>query len=313
MALTAEAQAAKQRFIDAQPSPTTSTIEELRHNDDKLFLSLVPDDAIVQPEPGCPVPADWVSVPGADGASTVLYFHGGGYFIGSKEGRRSLGAELSRASGARVLVVGYRLAPENPFPAAVDDALAAYAWLAERVPPETIILAGDSAGGGLAAVVATAATTAASAGRAPRPGGVVLLSPFVDFTTPGASWERNSERDPISNKAMIPVLVEAYLAGGDPRDPLASPVYGNLSGLPPVLIFIGSDEGMVDDVTRYAELVTEAGGEVDLQVYEDMFHVWPAFAAILAEGRKALVHAGEFIRRHAVADVANVADGQATA
>ncbi|WP_131736931.1 alpha/beta hydrolase [Actinomadura roseirufa] len=295
MAASTEAEAAKRRFVDAQPSPTTSSIEELRANDDRLFLSLVPADAVIEPAAGCPVPADWVHVPGADGDVTVLYFHGGGYFIGSKEGRHSLAAEISRYSGARVLVAGYRRAPENRFPAAVEDALSAYTWLRGRVPASSIVLGGDSAGGGLAAIVASAVKDDPET----RAAAAVLFSPFVDFTTPGASWKANSERDPISNGEMIPLLIEHYLGDGDPRDPRASPTYGDLHGLPPVLIFVGGDEGMVDDVADYATRVREAGGDADLQLYPDMFHVWPAFASILTEGRTALAHAGAFIRRHA--------------
>ena len=241
------------------------------------------------------VTAEWVTAEGAPESRVVLYLHGGGYIIGSTRTHRPLMAELSRASSARVLGLDYRLAPEHPFPAPIEDAVAAYRWLLnEGYDPARIAVAGDSAGGGLT----VAALVQIRYVGLPMPGAAVCISPWVDMEGLGESMETRANADPMVGKEGLLLSAKTYLGGSDPRAPLAAPLYADLRGLPPTLIQVGDAEVLLDDSTRLAGIAREAGVHVEMDVWDDMIHVWHLFAPILPEGRQALSQAGEFIKKH---------------
>ena len=241
------------------------------------------------------VTAEWVTAEKATGNRVVLYFHGGGYIIGSPRTHRPMLAELSQSSAARVLALDYRLAPEHPFPAAVEDALAAYHWLLnEGYDPARIAVAGDSAGGGLTVAMMVQARYVGL----PMPAAAVCVSPWVDMEGLGESMETRAEVDPMVMKEGLLLSAKTYLGGSDPRAPLAAPLYADLRGLPPILIQVGDAEVLLDDSTRLAGVAREAGVEVQMKVWDDMIHVWHLFAPILPEGKQAISQAGEFIKRH---------------
>jgi monoterpene epsilon-lactone hydrolase len=242
------------------------------------------------------VKAEWVSAPDADAGRAVLYLHGGGYVIGSINTHRSLAARLSRASKARVLVIDYRLAPEHPHPAAVDDSVAAYRWMLTRgLKPARIAVAGDSAGGGLTVATLLAIRDA----KLPLPGAGACLSPWVDLEGIGESMTTKAGVDPIVQKAGLLQMAAAYLGGKAPRTPLAAPLYADLSGLPPLLIQVGTAETLLDDASRLAERARKAGVTVSYEPWESMIHVWHLFAPMLDEGQQAIDRIGEFVRKQA--------------
>ena len=241
------------------------------------------------------VTAEWVTAEGASDSRVVLYFHGGGYIIGSPRTHRAMLAHLSRDAAARVLSLDYRLAPEHPFPAPVEDAVASYRWLLnEGYDPARISVAGDSAGGGL---TVSALVQIRYLGL-PMPGAAVCISPWVDMEGLGESMETRAAADPMVGKENLMVSAKTYLGGADPRAPLAAPLYADLRGLPPILIQVGDAEVLLDDSTRLAGVAREAGVEVRMDVWDDMIHVWHVFAPILPEGKRAISQAGEFIKKH---------------
>ncbi|HTO58747.1 MAG TPA: alpha/beta hydrolase, partial [Pseudomonadales bacterium] len=242
------------------------------------------------------VSAAWITAPNAVRDRTILYLHGGGYVIGSINTHKELASRLSRAAQARVLLIDYRLAPEHPHPAAVDDALAAYRWLLSKgADPKRTAVAGDSAGGGLTVATLVAIRDAGL----PVPATGVCLSPWVDLEGLGDSMTTKSAADPMVQRDGLLKMAAAYLAGKDPRTPLAAPLYANLGGLPPLLIQVGTAETLLDDATRLAERARKAGVNVTLEPWEDMIHVWQAFAPLLPEGQQAIERIGEFVRQHA--------------
>ena len=241
------------------------------------------------------VTAEWVTAESASDSRVVLYLHGGGYVIGSPRTHRPLMAELSQASKGRVLGLDYRLAPEHPFPAPVEDSVAAYRWLlSEGYDPARIAVAGDSAGGGLTVAMMVQARYLGL----PVPGAAVCISPWVDMEGLGESMETRAAADPMVGKENLMVSAKTYLGGSDPRAPLAAPLYADLRGLPPMLIQVGDAEVLLDDSTRLAGIAREAGVEVEMDVWDDMIHVWHLFAPILPEGKQAISQAGEFIKKH---------------
>jgi len=239
------------------------------------------------------VPAEWVSTPGAADDRVVLYLHGGAYVVGSVNTHRDLAGRISRASGARVLNVDYRLAPEHPHPAAVDDATAAYRWLvAGGHAASRLAIAGDSAGGGL-----TVATLVALRDQGqPLPSAGVCFSPWVDLEGVGESMVTRAAADPMVQREHLVRMAKLYLGGLPPRTPLAAPLYADLSGLPPLYIQVGTAETLLDDSTRLAERARKAGVEVTLELWDDMIHVFQAFAMMLPEGQQAIDKIGTFLR-----------------
>ncbi|MDY7095634.1 MAG: alpha/beta hydrolase [Acidobacteriota bacterium] len=232
-------------------------------------------------------------VVGEDGA--VVYFHGGGYVSGSLGTHAELTAKLALAARSPVYLVDYRLAPEEPFPAALEDALAVLRGLAELpVPPRRLALAGDSAGGGLA----LAAMISLREAGEPLPRAAACFSPWVDLEATGESVRTRAEQDKILKGHMLRTIAELYLDGTDPRHPLASPLYGDLRGLPPLLIQVGTAEVLLDDAYRLAQRAREQGVAVELQVEEHLIHVWHLFSSLLPEGQQSICEAGAFLRRH---------------
>jgi monoterpene epsilon-lactone hydrolase len=225
----------------------------------------------------------------------VLYLHGGGFVAGSFRTHRGISGRLARGVGARVLVPNYRLAPEHPFPAALDDSVAVYAaLLAQGVSPADLALAGDSAGGNLV----FALLLKLKALGLPQPGAAVGLSPFVDMTGSGDSMSGNAALDPFLEAAGFPAIVGAYAPGQDPTEPLLSPLFGNLSGLPPCFIQCGSDEILRDDAVRLHAALLAAGVSSELEVWARMPHVWQAFARFLPEARTAIGRIVTFLDSH---------------
>lgn len=237
--------------------------------------------------------AEWTIVDGAADAPVLLYFHGGGYTVGSPLSHRALTARLALAGRTRVLSVDYALAPEAPFPAAVEDGLKSYRWLlGQGHAPETIALGGDSAGGGLAMATLLAARDAGL----PMPAGAVLISPWTDLTCETPTYDTCADLDPIITKAGIDEHAHAYLGGTDPRHPLASPNFADLSGLPPLFIQVGTDEVLLDDARVLAARAREAGVAAEIEVWPGMIHVWHAFYQMLEEGEAAIEGLGGFLR-----------------
>ena len=253
----------------------------------------VPDDVQVTEVIAGGVPAHWLAAPGADAGRVLLFLHGGGFQMGSLRSDGELAARLGRASGMRVLFPEYRLAPEHPFPAAIDDVLAAWHWLrtGQDLSARSIAVAGDSAGGGLAVALLVATRDAGQA----LPAAAVLMSPTVDLTSSGASMTERADQDPFSTPALLRELASGYLAGADPRTPLASPLFASLAGLPPLLVQVGTADLLLSDSERLATAATEAGVDVTLQVGEGLPHVYPIMLGT-PEAAAATEQTGKFLR-----------------
>lgn len=248
------------------------------------------------PEDANGVPAEWVAAPGADPERVVLYFHGGGYVMGSIPSYRELAGRLSRASAARVLLVDYRLAPEHPFPAAVDDVVTVCRWLTSRMGSlRRVVFGGDSAGGGLTLAALVSLRDAGDQ----LPAAAFCISASTDLAKTGDSIRERAHLDPIIQLSSTVAHAKRYLgADGDATNPLASPLYAPMHGLPPLLFLVGTHEMLFDDSTRVAEKARLAGVDVTLDVAEEMVHIWPFFAAILPEGREAIERIGAFVGSH---------------
>jgi acetyl esterase/lipase len=242
------------------------------------------------------VDGEWISPANTPLDKAILYFHGGGFRIGSVASHRDLIAQIALASGCRVLAINYRLAPEHRFPAALDDALAAYGWMLDLgLKPASIAFAGDSAGGNLV----LAAMLALRERGLPLPVSAVLMSPWTDLAATGASYATRAEADPIHQRAMILALAKNYLGGqDDPCDPLVSPLYADLAGLPPLLIQVGDRETVLDDSVMFADLARAAGVDVDLQVWDGMIHVFQMFGVELPEAHQAIASIAGFLNRY---------------
>jgi len=251
-----------------------------------------PEDATREPAEVGGVPAEWFTVPGVREGRTILYLHGGGYVMGMADAYVKLVCDIARPAKARALFPDYRLAPEHPFPAQLEDALAAYRWLIEQgADPAKLAVAGDSAGGGLAAATLVAARDAAL----PMPAAAVMISPWADMEGSSGTREDLRKSDPMIRFEHMEKIRDWFLAGADPRDSRASPIHADLSGLPPMLIQAGGAEMIRDDARLLAERARAAGVEVTLDEWPGMFHVWQFFAHMLSEGRDALERIGAFL------------------
>ena len=248
------------------------------------------------------VPGEWTIDEAAQPEHRMLYLHGGGYVINSPISHRNLASRLSQAAGVSVLSLGYRLAPETKFPGAVEDATAALAWLRENGPdgpsaPQTLFIGGDSAGGGL--TLAALLKTRDAGG--PMPDAAVVLSPWTDLTLSGESMETRHDADPFENREVLARYAREYLARPeDAEDPLASPLFADLAGLPPLLIHVGDAEVLLSDSTELAKRAAAAGVDTTLTVFPEMTHVFQAWAAVLPEGREAIQQIGAFLRERIV-------------
>ena len=247
-------------------------------------------DIAVQKVDAGGVPAEWSLAPGSDPDRVLLYLHGGGYCSGGLDSHRRLVTEAGRAAGARTLALAFRLAPEHPFPAALDDAVTAWHWLrGQGIAAERIVVGGDSAGGGLSLALAMRLRDMGEA----LPGMAWLLSPWTDLTMSGASIAENDAVDPLIHRGYLEELAAAYVpAGMDRADPRISPLFGDLAGLPPLMIQVGAAETLLDDSVRLARRAGAANVPVTMQVWPHMIHAFPMWNAGLDAGRRALREAG---------------------
>jgi acetyl esterase/lipase len=241
------------------------------------------------------VPGEWIMPPGVSGETTIFYIHGGAWMIGSVNTHARLIANICAAADARAFAIDYRLAPENPYPAGLDDCLTAYRWLlAQGTDPARLVIAGDSAGGNL--TLATLLRLRDEGG--PLPAAAVALSPATDMTMSGESMRTRNEADPMLDSEGTPQVREAYCAGQDLKDPYISPLFGDLAGLPPLLIQVGDAEILLDDATRFAKRAEEAGVDITLEVWDEMIHVFQFFAPMLPEATEAIAVIGKFVKSH---------------
>ncbi len=242
------------------------------------------------------VPGEWSIVPGSDLSRVLLFFHGGGYCSGSISSHRRMVTEAGRAAGVRTLAVGYRLAPEHPFPAGFDDALTAWRFLQkEGIAAAHVAVGGDSAGGGLTVALINRLRQAGGE----QPGCAWLASPWTDLTMSGSTLSAKDAVDPLIHQGYLDELADAYLPTGfDRKDPRVSPLYADLEGFPPTLIQVGSDETLLADATRFAAAAGAAEVAVTLEIWPHMIHAWPLWNARLEAGRRALANVGAFIRAH---------------
>ncbi len=281
-------------LLRARERPNPLTVPAMRARMEELGEKFpAPDDALVEPVSAGGCSAEWVAAPGTNLNRQVLYLHGGGYVQGSLNTHRLLTYHLSRDADARVLALDYRLAPEHPFPAAVDDVVSAYKWmLSQGAHPSKITVAGDSAGGGL---VVSALVSIRDSGL-PMPAGGVCISPWTDLAGTGTSFETKRDEDPMLDTTILDWFAGLYLNGADIADPLASPLHADLSGLPPLLVQVGTSEILLDDAARLVERAQAAGVDATLKAWDGMVHVWHLFSPLLSEGRDGLVEAGNFIQ-----------------
>lgn len=272
-----------------------ATMDDFRNLYEEVLTQFVlPDDARSELVDAGGVPAYWVEAPGADPARVALLIHGGGWCMGSAKGYRELAYRLSAASGHRLLVVDYRLAPEHPFPAPHEDVLTAYRWAVQQNGVTSVALVGDSAGGGLV----TGAAVALRDEPVEQPTCLVLMSPLVDLAGGSPSLTERAHLDPLPALTLVQNMGGAYLGGRAPEEtPLASPLHAALHGLPETLVFVGTDEGLHDDGVRLVDKIVAAGGEATLVEGEGMVHIYPLFG-FLPEAAEAVRQAGDFLRQH---------------
>jgi acetyl esterase/lipase len=277
-------------------SPRPETLDVARNRSETEALASYYPPRV---EPTCTptdaggVPAEWIDGPRSEPGKVILFLHGGAYNSGSVQSHRPLAVSVANAAHARVLLLDYRLAPEHPFPAAVKDTLAAYRWLLESgVAPGRIVVAGDSCGGGMVVALLVSLRDAGE----PLPAAGVCLSPWTDLTCTGGSWETNASRELLIDPEPLRQAALLYLGDADPRTPLASPLFADLGGLPPLLIQVGSDELLLSDATGLAERAKAAGVDVTLEVWEGMQHEWQFAIRMLPEARQAVQRIGQFIQ-----------------
>jgi monoterpene epsilon-lactone hydrolase len=277
--------------IKSQPQNPDASLAQRRAGMERIS-ERVPPDVICEKVNAGGVNAEWIAAPGATADRIILYLHGGGYVLGSINTHRAMISRIARAADARALALDYRLAPEHPFPAAVEDVTAAYRWLlAQGYKPGRIVIAGDSAGGGLT----VAALVAIRNAGLPQPAAAVAISPWTDLEGTGESVRTRAAKDVMVTQANLASSAKDYYGAHDPRDPLVSPLYADFRGLPPMLIQVGDAEILLDDATRVAARAKAAGVEVELEVWDEMPHVWHVFAKILPEGQQAIDKLGKFV------------------
>lgn len=286
--------AAIRTMLASQPRPSGPA--ERRQRLDSFGSALgVPDDARLETVQINGVQAEWSATPAADPACAVLYLHGGGYMAGSIVSHRYVAIEIGRSARARTLALDYRRAPEHPYPAQLDDALAAYRYLLDQgLTAGKIAVGGDSAGGNLTLALLIALRTRGL----PLPACGWLVSPWSDLTASGATMQSKAAVDPMIQKPYVLELAQNFAGGRDLSDPLISPQLADLTGLPPLLIQVGSEETLLDDSVMLAGRAGAAGVATTLEIWPDMIHAFTMFFPLVAASRRATVDAGSFIRRH---------------
>ena len=271
------------------------SIEELRNEHFLNALSIpLPKGTVYKSINVDGVPAEWIYCGKITLSKVFLFIHGGGYYRGSVAATRSTAARISAVSGMRCLSIDYRLAPENVFPAAIDDTYIAFKWLIRQgVLSENILVGGVTAGGGLAlSLLLKLKETNES-----QPAGAVAISPWTDLTQSGKTMQTNAKNDPIISKDYLNRMSEIYLSGASALTPLASPLFGDLIGLPPILVQVGTAETMLDDSRRFVRKAEAANVEVKYEAWEDMFHGWHGSAHILDEAKQAIESIGLFCKK----------------
>jgi epsilon-lactone hydrolase len=287
-----ELEAVTQSMFAAREAPPRP-LEEARAGADGFSANFPPPDGILaEPADVGGVPGEWVTAPGSTDQRTIVYLHGGGYVMGSVASHRGAAARIAAASGARAFTVEYPLAPEHPYPAALDAVLAVWQGLLDDgIDASTVVFAGDSAGGGLAIA---AAMRARDEGRR-LPGALVLISPWVDLTCSGETMETNAATDPLINAALRE-RTDQYAPGFDPKEPYLSPLFGDHADLPATLIQVAATECLLDDGRRLAEAMSAAGVDATLEVWPDALHAWHIFAPVIPEAMAAIDAVGAFVR-----------------
>ncbi|MFE2481514.1 alpha/beta hydrolase fold domain-containing protein [Streptomyces sp. NPDC059389] len=273
-------------------SEVPPTLEEQRSGFAAAATRPAPEDVVTRRTVLGGRPA--LELESAEASGRLLYLHGGGYIVGSPDTHAGLVGELARRAGLHATSVDYRLAPEHPFPAAVDDGLAAYRELLESTDPRDLVVAGDSAGGGLGIATLLAAREAGL----PQPAAVVVFSPWADLTLSGASIRSKEGTDPIFTEADVRAYADLYVGAGDRAHPLASPVFADLSGLPPLLVQVGANELLLDDAVRLAGRAGADGVEVTLEILPGLPHVFQHHYGRLDEADAALDRAARFLTAH---------------
>jgi acetyl esterase/lipase len=284
------------KYFVAPKLNENKTIDEWRSGMESLTkLARLPSKTKIENITLNSISAEWICAKNAREDMVVLYLHGGGYNVGSPNTHRELAANISMASGAKVLLPDYRLAPEHPFPSALEDATAVYRWLLDAgLTGKKIAIVGDSAGGGLS--IATSISLRDTG--APLPASIVCLSPWTDLELSGNSIKTHAEIDPMVNLQSLKIMASNYIGDADPRSPLISPIHADLKGISPLLIHVGSDEMLLDDSTRIAEKAKNAGVDITLKIYNQMWHVWHLNARLMPEAKSAINELGSFIRRN---------------
>lgn len=284
------------RYIASKSDPDQS-IPEKRAKLEKDAKSIVrmPRGVSVHSLQAGNVPAEWHEPDAARKETAILYLHGGSYIVGSPRTHRGLAGSIALAGRSPALVVDYRLAPENPFPAALDDALSAYAWLHDSgFAPQRIVIGGDSAGGGLAIAAAVALRERGIS----LPAALFCISPWTDLTGSGGSIRTRAAADPWLKASELTDEAKLYSGQNAPDHPLISPLFADMRGLPPTLIHVGDDEILLSDSTRLEEKMKAAGVDVTLEIWPGMWHVWHAFAPYIPEARLAIERIGTYILKY---------------
>jgi monoterpene epsilon-lactone hydrolase len=278
-------------MMRSRPVQPNLTIQEQRAQTEAMLRFPVADDVRYEEVNAGGVPAEWITTPGASEGRVVYYLHGGGYVLCSVNTHREMISRISRATGARALAINYRLAPECPFPAAVEDAVAGYKWLLSNgIEPGRIVVAGDSAGGGLTVATLVALRDADVA----LPAAGICISPWADMECTGVA-KLAAQGSMIEYEGILK-MAKAYVGEASLRAPLASPIHADLTGLPPLLIQVGGAEELIEDSILLEARAKECGVDVTLETWEDMFHVWHMYAPMLPEGQQAIDRVGEFVR-----------------
>ena len=280
-------------FASFKEAPLTS-VQQNREAWEAAAQTELPPHTIIEPLFVEGIACEKVSSSQVDQEKLLLYLHGGGFNAGSCKTHRELAARLSLATSLPVLLVDYRLAPEHPFPAAIEDAVTVYRWLlAHGYRPEQVVIGGDSSGGGAALTTLLALRATGDV----LPAAAVLLSPWLDLALAGESMVSRADVDPLVTREALARAAQLYANGQDLHDPIISPVYADMHGLPPMLIQVGDDEILLSDSLRAADQARAAGVDVELAVWPEMWHVWQSFAATLPEAQQALEQIGAYLRQ----------------
>ncbi|MGD9662359.1 MAG: alpha/beta hydrolase [Porticoccaceae bacterium] len=281
-------------FREATP-PLGSPIEEYRAKFDNLCMSFeVPADTSVEELNANGVPAFKVTAAGVAAKNILIHFHSGGYVMGSAKGYLEFASRLSAIADAPVVVPDYRLAPENPYPAPLEDGLAVYHWLLDQYAPGNILISGDSAGGGLTLALLMSARDQGI----PLPAAAVVISPLTDLAAEGASYQENKDTDPLIDRDLAVGMGVVYIGDRDPKQtPLASPLYGDHKGLPPLFFLVSASEVLRDDSIRVVDSILASGGEAELVQFEGMVHIWTIFP-FLPETTEAMTKVKDFVAKH---------------